>query len=70
MITDLVMPESEGIETIQAIRKSHADVKIIAVSGAFGGGYLAVAAMLGADATLTKPVSPEQLLEAVRQALA
>jgi CheY-like chemotaxis protein len=45
-------------------------VKIIAVSGAFGGGYLAVAAMLGADATLTKPVSPEQLLEAVRQALA
>ena len=37
VITDLVMPEHEGIETIQALRQEHPKVKIIAISGAFGG---------------------------------
>lgn len=70
VITDLVMPNSEGIETIQAIRASHPSMKIIAVSGAFGGSFLRVAARLGANATLMKPVSPDQLLQAVRDVLA
>ncbi len=70
VITDLVMPNREGIETIQAIRKEYPKLKVIAVSGAFGGGFLETAMMLGAHDRLTKPVSPEQLLETVRATLA
>jgi PAS domain S-box-containing protein len=69
VITDLVMPEKEGIETIVEIRKSHPQVKIAAVSGAFGGRYLEVASMLGAEAALAKPVSEEALLSMVRRLL-
>jgi len=69
VITDLVMPNREGIETIQEIRRSYPRLKIIAVSGAFGGRFLEAAAMLGAAATLLKPVSPNQLIEAVRRTL-
>jgi CheY-like chemotaxis protein len=72
VITDLIMPESEGIETIAAIRKRWPAVKIIAMSG--GGSqspvaYLAVAANLGADATLAKPFERTELVEALRRVL-
>ncbi len=70
LITDLVMPEQEGIETILAIRKETVRPKIVAVSGAFGGAYLQSAKALGAHATLLKPVSASQLLETVRGVLA
>ena len=66
VITDLVMPDCEGIETIQAVRRDYPRTRIIAVSGAFGGSYLLPAARLGADVTLKKPVSPEQLLDVVQ----
>ena len=69
VITDLIMPEKEGIETIVEIRKNHPQVKIAAVSGAFGGRYLETASLLGADATLAKPVSEETLLGTVRRLL-
>jgi CheY-like chemotaxis protein len=69
VITDLVMPNREGIEMIQSIRAKYRKLKIIAVSGAFGGSSLRTAALLGADATLSKPVSPDQLLAAVRKVL-
>jgi two-component system, cell cycle sensor histidine kinase and response regulator CckA len=69
VVTDLVMPEGEGIETIRAIRKSPGAPKIIAVSGAFGGAYLAVASLMGAHGALKKPVSPDELLAAVNEAL-
>ena len=69
VITDLVMPEGEGIETIQALRKETPGVGIIAISGAFGGEFLTVAAKLGADAILNKPVSPDLLLEKVAAVL-
>jgi CheY-like chemotaxis protein len=69
VITDLVMPEKEGIETIAEIRKSHPQVKIAAVSGAFGGRYLESTSMLGADAVLAKPVSEEALVNTVRRLL-
>lgn len=62
LITDLVMPEREGIELIQKLRKEQPELKIIAVSGAFGGTFLKVAQALGANATLAKPVSPDELL--------
>ncbi len=65
MITDLVMPEQEGIETIKRLRKEHPDVKVIAMSGAFGGDYLQIAGFMGAHSTLVKPIRMRTVLEAV-----
>ena len=69
VITDLVMPEQEGIETIQALRREMPGVGIIAISGAFGGQFLKTAQLLGADAVLSKPVSTELLLATVAEVL-
>ena len=69
VITDLVMPEQEGIETIQALRRDAPGVGIIAISGAFEGQFLDTAAMLGAAAVLTKPVTAELLLAKVTEVL-
>jgi two-component system cell cycle sensor histidine kinase/response regulator CckA len=69
VITDLVMPEQEGIETIQALRKDDAGIGIIAISGAFGGEYLKVAHRMGAESVLKKPVSPAVLLAKVAEVL-
>ena len=73
IIIDLVMPEREGIETICSLRKDRPDVKVLAVSGAFKDplldNMLECASMLGADATLRKPVHPEDLVATVRTLL-
>jgi CheY-like chemotaxis protein len=66
LITDLVMPEREGIETIRYFRKEVPYAKIIAISGAFEGQMLEAANVLGAQATLQKPIRPDELLAAVR----
>lgn len=70
VITDIVMPGKEGIETIMELRKHHPALKILAISG--GGragrvGYLGAAADLGADAVLAKPFTTRQLLDAIAQ---
>ncbi len=70
LLTDLVMPEREGLEIIGILHKERPDLKIVAVSGAFGGTFLKAAQLLGAHAALLKPVSPGQLLAAVQGALA
>jgi DNA-binding response OmpR family regulator len=62
VVTDLVMPEQEGIETIQNLRQNFPDTKIIAVSGAFDGQFLKAAKILGADAVFLKPFSSEKLV--------
>ena len=69
LITDLVMPEQEGIETIRALRADSPGIAIIAISGAFGGEFLKIARLLGADAVLAKPVSPSVLLSQVAEVL-
>jgi CheY-like chemotaxis protein len=69
VITDLVMPEQEGIETVRALRQDMPGVGIIAISGAFDGQFLKTAQMLGADAVLAKPVSAELLLAKVSEVL-
>ncbi|MGO8919192.1 MAG: response regulator [Stellaceae bacterium] len=72
VITDMVMPVKEGIETIQEIRKSEQTVKILAISGSSEKSerlYLGAARKLGADATLVKPFPPAALLEVVDQLL-
>jgi CheY-like chemotaxis protein len=67
VITDVVMPERDGIEVIQQLRGS---AKIIAISGAsFRQQYLDVAKILGADVVLGKPIHWEELNTTVRQLL-
>lgn len=73
IITDLIMPVKEGIETIAELTKTHPDVKIIAMSG--GGrlkpdSYLNLAETFGAMRTFTKPINREELLTAVAELLA
>src|SRR5579871_4892283 len=66
IITDLLMPEKEGIETIIEIRKKNPKVKIIAISGGLRGGkidLLELASKVGADRTLAKPFSVPRLIE-------
>lgn len=70
VMTDLVMPEREGFETIQAIRRERPSLKVIAMSGAFGGEFLHIAKLLGAHCTLQKPLKVEKVLAAVAAALA
>ena len=63
VISDIIMPDKDGIEIIQDIRKIKADVKIIAISGStFGQQYLEAAKELGADAILRKPFLPFELI--------
>jgi two-component system cell cycle sensor histidine kinase/response regulator CckA len=70
VITDLVMPEQEGIETIRALRRRVPQLAIVAISGAFGGQFLNTAKILGADAILDKPLRAEVLLAKVSDLLA
>ena len=69
MITDLAMPVQEGIETIQMLRRSRPGLKTIAISGQFGASVLRAAECLGADASLAKPVQPDELLQAVARVM-
>ena len=68
-ITDLAMPEQEGIETIRLLRHEYPGLKIIAMSGAFGPAFLRVSKILGAAATLQKPIRLAALLETVQDLL-
>lgn len=70
IITDILMPEKEGWETITELRRDFPDVRIIAISG--GGektgpySYLMLAKRFGAEHVFTKPVKKEELLRAIR----
>ena len=66
IITDLIMPEKEGIETIQDIRKMDKNCGIIAMSGVSNkDSYLSISSLLGAHAILHKPFKPEELMDAI-----
>ncbi len=72
-LVDLIMPRKEGLETILEIQRCWPTCRIVAVSG--GGqivttDFLTLAIQFGAVATLRKPVSPAELVAAVREALA
>ena len=62
VITDLIMPEQEGLETITALRRDYPGLKIIA--------YLPAARELGADRVFSKPFDVQELAETVRELLA
>lgn len=68
VITDIIMPEKEGLETILELRKKNPELKIIAISG--GGrigpeGYLPSAKRLGADMVFQKPLAQKEFLQAI-----
>ena len=72
IITDLIMPNKDGIGMIIDLKKEFPKVKIIAMSG--GGvnrpeGYLDGAKKLGATRTLTKPIDRDEMLNAVKETL-
>jgi CheY-like chemotaxis protein len=70
VLTDLYMPNQEGIETIRNIRLKFPTVGIIAMSGETGADtMLSVARRMGAAAILEKPFFPNQLLIALDNAL-
>jgi DNA-binding NtrC family response regulator len=69
LITDLVMPEGDGFEAIDAFRKEFPATKLIVISGAEKlntARYLAAAQLIGADATFQKPFEIEDLLSVLR----
>jgi CheY-like chemotaxis protein len=73
VITDLIMPEKEGVETILELRREFPDARVVAISGGGRNGgrdYLLIAAQLGARRTVAKPFSRQDILDAVRGALA
>lgn len=72
VITDIVMPEKEGIETILELRREEPTLSVIAISGALarkGVGYLTFAQRLGADEVLAKPFRAADLLRVIDKLL-
>jgi DNA-binding response OmpR family regulator len=71
VITDIVMPDQDGIETIQRIRELDATLPIIAMSGSGTEDYspLHDAKLMGADRIIGKPFQVEEILWAVRELL-
>ena len=68
VVTDLIMPDTDGLELIQELRKLDTKVRILAISG--GGRvnaneYLTVARKFGAAAILAKPFSNQELKDAI-----
>jgi DNA-binding response OmpR family regulator len=72
IITDLIMPEKDGLETIMELRRDFKDVKIIAMSGGGKIGsetYLQIAKTMGAIGTIAKPFHRKELLKTVQELL-
>jgi len=72
VVTDIIMPEKDGIETILELRRAKSDLKVIAISG--GGrsepeNYLHSARLLGANRSMKKPFTNEELLDAIANLL-
>ncbi len=72
IITDIIMPEMEGLETILTLKRLASDAKIIAISGggkATPDGYLGMAEKLGAHRIFSKPFDPKDLAASVNHLL-
>ena len=82
VVTDIIMPEIDGVAAIEMLRREHPDVRIVAISG--GGNfdiaayqpaaitttaYLAAARKAGADVVITKPFGSEDLVRSIGEAL-
>lgn len=72
VITDMLMPGRDGVETVMALRRRHPGLRIIAMSGGGTRGNmdLEMSRKLGVSATLSKPFEPEELVTCVAEILA
>ena len=79
VLTDIFMPEKEGLETIFELKSEYPDLKIVAVSGGTtwiqhgvdhnSDNILHIAKTMGADRTLMKPINIQKLLETIGELL-
>jgi YesN/AraC family two-component response regulator len=72
LVTDIVMPDQDGLATISIARKQRPKLKIVVISGdspRYAELYLKTAGLMGAHKTLRKPFSISDLLQAVRETL-
>lgn len=72
VVTDIIMPNREGIETIVALKKACPSVKVVAISGGYRVGpdaFLELARHVGADRALGKPFRLAELLDVVAKLL-
>ncbi len=71
VITDLIMPVQEGVETIVKLRRERPDLPIIAISGGVTNSkiYLEIASRIGAKRILAKPFTPQELLAVIAEVL-
>ncbi len=71
VITDLIMPVQEGVETIMKIRRENPALPIVAISGGVTNSklYLDIAGKIGAERILPKPFTPQELLQVVDEVL-
>jgi len=72
VVTDLIMPEEDGLKVIIKLREIKPGLKIVAISGggkAGPGGYLNLAKALGADAIFSKPFSVQELTKKIDELL-
>lgn len=68
VVIDIVMPNREGIETIEALKERFPKLPVLAMSGSFNPGsvsYLELAEIMGANDCLAKPFKPAELLAKV-----
>lgn len=73
VVTDLIMPEEDGLKVILKLREIKPSLKIIAISGggkAGPGSYLNLAKVLGADAVFSKPFSTNDLICKIEELVA
>jgi CheY-like chemotaxis protein len=69
-VTDLAMPEGEGLETLRRFQCEFPSIPTVAISGAFSGGVLRSALYFGARAVMQKPLRTTKLLEIVSALIA
>ena len=72
VVTDIFMPNADGIEVIRALRRHNRSLPVIAVSGAeytAEADFLRMAKMMGASGTLRKPFQPKELTDVVDRLL-
>ncbi|MBI5770934.1 MAG: response regulator [Verrucomicrobia bacterium] len=74
VVTDILMPEGDGLKVMEGLRKTRPAARVLAISGGGrymdGREYLKIAQGLGADAAIMKPFTRDQFLAAIGQALA
>jgi len=72
VVTDLIMPDEDGLKVVIKLRELKPSIKIIAISGGGKvgpGSYLNLAKALGADATYSKPFSINEVVFKIEQLL-